>query len=246
MKRFYRVIPACLLILVAAGAFAGGRYEGRFGDWVSGSGYVRTESRSVPDFNAIEVDGMGTVTLSQGLVQSVSVETDDNILPMITTEVIGGVLHLGTLPDTHITHVTKLEYRITAASIEGITIAGSGSVRGVTPLRSERMTLEIRGSGDIGTEVAVRSLEARIGGSGSISVQGRASELSVGIDGSGSLEARRLASSRATVRIAGSGGASVNAARTLDVNIAGSGSVAYTGAAVLSVQSSGSGSVRRF
>ena len=246
MKRLNRVIPACLVILAAASAFAGGRQEGLLGDWVSGSGFVRTESRSVPDFTAIEVDGMGTVTLSQGLVQSVSVETDDNILPVITTEVIGGVLHLGTLPNTHITNVTKLEYRINAPSIEGITIAGSGSVRAVTPLRAERMALEIRGSGDIATELAVRSLEARIAGSGSIGVKGRASELSVNIGGSGSLEARELASSTARVRITGSGGASINAARTLDVSIAGSGSVTYTGAAALSVQASGSGSVRRF
>ncbi len=246
MKRFYRAIPLCLALLTAAGAFATGEQEGLLGNWVSGSGFVRTESRDVPRFTAIEVDGSGNVTLSQGVVQSLSVETDDNILPLITTEVIGGVLHLGTRPNSRITHMTKLEFRINAPTIERIVIAGSGSVRGITPLRSDRMALEIRGSGDIDTELAVYGLSARIGGSGSINAQGRATELTVDIGGSGSVNAHDLASSAARVRINGSGGASVHAENTLDVNISGSGSVTYSGGATPSVRSSGSGSVTHY
>ncbi len=245
MKRIHRAIPLCLALFAAASLFAGGEQEGLLGNWVSGSGFVRTETRDVPSFTAVEVDGAGNVTLSQGLVQSVTVETDDNVLPFITTEVIGGVLHLGTRHDTRLTNVRRLEFRISAPSIEGILIAGSGNVRSITPLRADRMSLEIRGSGSIDTEVRTASLTTRIGGSGGISARGRATDLSVDIGGSGSVDARGLTAAAARVKISGSGGASVYVDNTLDVVISGSGSVLYSGGASITVRSSGSGSVTR-
>lgn len=239
-----KLIVVCVALLAGAAAFASGTWDygsNRF----YGSGNVQTESRAVPAFTAIEVEGSGIVTLSQGIVQSLSVETDDNIMDRVKTEVVGGVLRLGFQPGTSIVRMTRLAFRITAPRIDGIVISGSGDVRAATPLRTSSLSMEIRGSGSIDASVDADAVRAAIGGSGGITVGGHAGDLSVTIDGSGSVRARDLASATADVHVNGSGGVDVTASDTIAININGSGDVSYGGGAKATIRSSGSGTARQ-
>jgi hypothetical protein len=245
MKRSRRLALAC--IVLAASAFtatATGMFESESG-WIAGSGVLRTENRTVPAFSQIVVEGSGDVALRQGLAQSLSVEADDNVLPAVKTEVIGGVLHLGFKDGTHVSGMRRLEFRITAVRIEGITISGSGSVHGKSTLASGSMRLDIGGSGSIDTELDTARLDAGISGSGSIAVNGHADRLAVTINGSGGFSGRELKCADAEVHINGSGDAAVMATDTIDITIAGSGSVTYGGGAKATIQSTGSGRVRQ-
>jgi hypothetical protein len=246
VKLVRRLAVVCILLAAtASAALANGVFESD-ARWITGSGMISTENRRVPGFSRIVVEGSGDVVISQGLVQSVSVEADDNVLPAVKTEVIGGVLHLGFKDGTHVRGMRRLEFRITAVRIEGIAISGSGSVHGATPLRSSSMSLDIGGSGSITAELETGGLDIGIHGSGSIAVSGRADHLSVTISGSGGYSGRELSSADAEVRISGSGNATVTATDTVTANLSGSGSVAYGGGAKATVQVSGSGSVRQY
>jgi hypothetical protein len=233
-----------LLLLAAAAGFPSGDFES--GDRVSGSGNVSTENRDVPSFTAIDLEGSGNVTFQQGPSRSVGVETDDNILRVVKTEVVGGVLHLGFKRGARVDRMTRLEFTVAAPQVRSITISGSGNVRTASPVRGETLTLDIRGSGSIDCAMDVKSLKAAIGGSGGITAQGHADSLGVSINGSGSVRARGLTSAFAEVQISGSGSAAVNATNTVDINVSGSGSVEYGGGAKASIRSSGSGSVREY
>ncbi len=246
MKSVQRLAPVCIMILAAASiASATGVFESGTG-WIEASGYLKTEDRDVPAFSRIELEGSGNVVLRQGPVQSLSVETDDNVLPAVKTEVIGGVLHLGLKDGTRVSFLRRLEFRITAPRIEGIRISGSGSVHGVNPLHAGSMNLDIGGSGSIDAELDTAELHTRISGSGSVSVNGRTDRLSITIGGSGGFAGRDLASLDAEVRISGSGSAVVTARDTLAADLSGSGSVFYGGGARPTVHASGSGSVRAY
>ncbi len=225
-----------LILLAAGAAFASGDYEDH--GFVVGSGAIQAEDRDVPAFDSVEVDGSGNVTVSQSSSQRVRVETDDNILPLVRTEVVGGVLHLGLVNGAHVQHLSRLEFSVAAPRVKGITISGSGNARTASALRADDMRLDIRGSGNIDCEARAATLAATIGGSGDITVRGRADRVSAAIDGSGSVRARDLESSAASVRINGSGDVVVNAIDTVDIDINGSGSVHYTGGARATVHRS--------
>jgi hypothetical protein len=231
------------LLLAASAAFASGVFDN---EGVSGSGNLTTEDRDVPSFTSVQVEGSGNVTIRQGPSRSVSVETDDNIQPFVKTEVVDDVLYLSLKSGTRVDHMTRLEFTVSAPRISGITISGSGNARTASPLRSEKLSLDIRGSGSIDCEMDVGSLQATIGGSGGMLARGRADRLGMTINGSGSIRARELTSAFADVQINGSGGAVVNATNTLNISIAGSGSVLYGGGARPTVHSSGSGGVGQF
>ena len=233
-----------LFVAAAAASFASGDHEND--GWISGSGHVRTESREVPAFTSIELEGSGNVTIRPGSPRAVTVETDDNILSVVKTEVVGNVLHLGFNPDTQVNRMTRLEFTVAAPQLTGITVSGSGSARSAAPFRSDSLSLDIRGSGSITCDADVESLQATVGGSGDITARGRADRLGISINGSGGIHARELLSVFADVRVNGSGDASVNASTALNINVAGSGSVEYGGGAEPTVRSSGSGSARKY
>ena len=54
---------------------------------VTGSGTIISEEREVPIFNQISLKGSGKVILTKGENQNVRVNTDENIMPHIQTEV---------------------------------------------------------------------------------------------------------------------------------------------------------------
>jgi hypothetical protein len=232
------------LLLAAGSAFASGDFEDN--GWVVGSGRIQAEDRDVPSFDSIDVEGSGNVTIRQAPGRSVSVEADDNILPLVKTEVVGGVLHLGLVRGVHLSHLTRLEFTVASPQVRGITISGSGDARTASPLRAQDMTLDIRGSGSIACDLDAAALTATIGGSGGITVRGHADRLSVKIGGSGSVRARELESSFADVTVNGSGDAIVYATNTVNISISGSGSVQYGGGATATVHSSGSGGAREY
>ncbi|HET6451743.1 MAG TPA: head GIN domain-containing protein [Spirochaetia bacterium] len=239
-----RAVPAFALVLalVCAAAFASGDFEDGHG-WIVGSGHVQSTDRDLPSFTAIDLEGSGNVVIRQDGTQLVSVETDDNVLPLVRTEVVDGVLHLGLVRGAHVTHLTRLEFSVAAPRVDGICISGSGNASTATPLRVNGMSLEIRGSGSIDCDTRAATVSAAIGGSGSIHLRGSSDRFTVTISGSGGVHAQELQSADAAVTINGSGDAQLIATHAIEVSLSGSGSVRYGGGARATVHRSGSGSV---
>lgn len=59
---------------------------------VVGSGQIREESRSAKDFDEVEVTAGMNATVTYGTEQKISVRADDNLLPVIKTDVVEGRL----------------------------------------------------------------------------------------------------------------------------------------------------------
>jgi len=245
VKRTIAALAAFSALFVFIGcAFANG--EGEYATtWVRGSGIVTTENRTVASFTGIDVEGSGDVELSQGLVQSVSVQCDDNLQPYVKTDVIGQVIHLGFRSGTSIHGMTRLHFRIVVPQVDAVVISGSGSVQVASGLKAESLSLSIHGSGSIDAQIEVAHLVTSIGGSGDIVVSGSAGDLAATINGSGNMRARALQSAQADIRVNGSGSASVSARDTIRITISGSGDVEYGGGARATISATGSGTARQ-
>ena len=96
-----------------------------------GSGKIVTEERSVSNFERVYVRGEGTVYLTQGDEISDVVETDDNLIRRVYTEVKGRTLELRYASGPFGTHLRPTEgytYHVTVPNLENITISGSAEV----------------------------------------------------------------------------------------------------------------------
>ena len=204
-----------LLMLLAVSACDGGVFG------VRGSGNVITESRDVNGFSEIALFGSGTVRVDVNGSESLIIEAEDNIMPLLKTEVRNGRLELSV--ESNISPTTDVTYTVSAVALDGVTIAGSGKVTA--------------------TGVAADSFDVEISGSGRVEPTGTSGTLVVEISGSGNYLGEGLAASVGTVRMSGSGEAVVNVADDLDVDISGSGGVQYIGGPNVTESISGSGDI---
>ena len=54
---------------------------------IQGSGNVTSESRNVSNFNEVELQGIGNLTVQQTGSESLTIEAEENIIPYLKTEV---------------------------------------------------------------------------------------------------------------------------------------------------------------
>jgi hypothetical protein len=195
-------------------------------DSVAGSGKIVTEPRMVSGFSAVSLSGSGQVTIEQTGMESLTVTTDDNLLPYIKTDVKGSTLELGFKdPMMSLAPTDGIVFKLTVRKLEGLHISGSGKAdaKGLDP----------------------DHVKVNISGSGEVLAQGTANELDLSISGSGRYRGEDMRSKRATIDISGSGGAVIAASETLKADVSGSGSIEYIGDPQVTQHVSGSGSVHR-
>ena len=189
---------------------------------IRGSGTRKTEKKELPAFKAIETGGAFDVEVTCQKPQSVEIEADDNLLPLLETDVSDGVLHVGMKQNYHSRKLIAL--RIAVPDLNRITISGAGTAR-VTGVKNENFVINSTGAAKIEAKGETKAVEIRNSGAGLI-------------------DAHELRSSKAEVNLSGAGQAEVYASEQLDVTISGVGRVTYSGQPkVINKNISGIGSV---
>ncbi len=206
---------------------------------VKGSGDVVTEERQLPDFETIKLKGIGRVVLTQSQSHSVAIKTDDNIMPLIETEVHADQLVIS--QGNYNLKPTTLEFDISVSHLKGIAVSGSGDVIGKSRFVSDDFYAKISGSGDMALELDVIDLETNISGSGSMTLSGQTNRHHASISGSGKINAFDMHTRNVSLKVSGSGDCRINATDTLDARISGAGDVVYSGHPRITSKISGSG-----
>jgi len=191
---------------------------------VEGSGVLASQERTLDEFSAIELASFGDVYVTVGEAQSVVVEADDNLLPLVEPRVNDGKLVIRMKPLVDIDPKLPVRVTITVRSLDAASISGSGNIT-ITAVDSKNFRIELPGSGNI-------------------SIAGKADRATVSLKGSGNILCGDLQAQSVRVDLDGSGEVTVFASERLDATIRGSGSVRYRGNPVDVNQAvSGSGSI---
>ncbi len=248
---FQRFIPALAAACLLAGSLAvapkaqAWDWNWGFGKSVKGSGVLKSESRSVSGFSKISLAVPGNAELVQGSSEGITIETDDNILPLIETVVESDTLKIRFIDKGTSVSTKTLKLAINAKTIEALSVAGSGDVR-AAKLQAGDFKASIAGSGDVQIgQLDADAVTISIAGSGNFAAGGKAKSISSKIAGSGDMKIGKLEANSVKISIAGSGDATVWAKESLTVSVAGSGDVKYFGDAKISKSVAGSGSVKR-
>ncbi len=191
-------------------------------DSIVGSGILASETRAVSGFNGVVLSGAGHLSIEQTGFESLEITTDDNVLPLLTSDVLGGRLELGVQPGYSVSP-TQVDYRLTVAELNEIVVSGAADIDAA------------------GLDTGF--LEVVISGAAAADLSGRADLQNVAISGAASYHAAHLRSSDVRISVSGSAHAVVRASDRLEVSISGSGTVEYYGNP--EVHASGNGTVRR-
>lgn len=210
-----------------------------------GSGNIKVERRDVSGFNAVSLSGEGTLTILQTGTESLTLVTDDNILPLLTSKVNNGVLDLGEQSGSVLKPTKGILWNLTVNSLANIALSGAGNVV-IPTFNAPSLTVSVSGAGSVNIQnLSGDSLVVEMSGAGNVSVAGHATSQSVTMSGAGSYQGRDYTTANTTVNVSGVGSATVDATATLDATISGVGSVTYYGAPQVTQHVSGIGSVKK-
>ncbi len=199
------------------------------GDYVKGSGTATVESRNIASATGLRIENRHRVDMDVevkvGNAPSLVIEGDNNLVPLVHTEVRGDTLRVWT--EDRIDSRNPIHVRYTVQRLDNL--ESTGSVR-----------TEVQG-------LAGGPLAVSHTGSGYLELRGRVDQLNLRHTGSGQLYADGLESKSAVVDMVGSGRVSIGSVRgdSLRVSSSGSGSFYARGIVrTLEVQMHGSGSAQ--
>lgn len=236
--RLARIVP---LVSAALAVAACGVSIDLDGAAVRGSGHEVTVHRAVPAFERVAVGGDLRVEVRVGPARSVTLRGDDNLLPLVETEVRDGALHIR--PTQKIRPRGEIRVDVTVPSLDGVDVGGSGTVS-VHGVHASAFDASVSGSADMDVDGDFGVLRSSVSGSGSLVMRGTATEVAARVSGSGDLDLLGVPARAARVSVSGSGDVSVAPSERLDAEVSGSGDVRFSGRPRVQAHVSGSGSVR--
>lgn len=217
---------------------------------------MKKETRPVENFDKIKFKDFGTLILTQGEEESLTIEADEKLLSELIAEVRQGTLVLG-FDDDWFSRFGKIissvlnssennmTYTLTFVNLEKISLSGKCNLV-CDSLKTNDLKLSVSGVGDLKiAHLDCNSLDVNISGRGEFSASGRADQQIVRISGSGEYEAPYLASQSLKIVISGQGNATVRVKENLDITISGLGQVNYYGRPKLRQVISGMGKSKR-
>ncbi len=212
---------------------------------IEGSGEYTTEDRQIGTVNEVALTTIGELNIEQADKYSLTVEAEDNILPLIRTEVSGGRLTISIKPGINIRSNRKISYYLTVKDLDYITATSSGNVL-CLDLETKEIELRLSSSGDIEIkDLQASELVVNISSSGDAIISGEVTEQSINMSSSGDYVAEDLESEECRINISSSGDAYANVSEKLIADLTSSGDLYYTGDPETEFNTSSSGSIEK-
>jgi len=211
------------------------------------------EQRDVHDFHEVVMQDIGTLVITQGAQEALTVDTDLD-LKDIYTEVRDGVLKLWLGRDLmdrlsialgSALSSQRVHYRLSVKQLDNLTLAGAGQVD-CAALTTSSLRVRLSGVGSVSLQALVaQELDVELTGAGQVRVAGKAQQQLAHVSGVGSYDGAALESQCARVHMSGSGRAVVWAEQELEADLGGVGVLQYRGNPRLKQRVRGLGSISR-
>jgi len=187
-----------------------------------GSGRIETSKRDLADFDRLDVSGVFDVEVSRGDTYSVEVIADDNLMPLIRTEVDGDTLSI--YAESKISKSSQLRVVIIAPNIRDVKTSGVSKV--------------------VLKDVSNDALALDASGASKITASGSTASLTVDLSGASKLFSSDLTSKEVLVETSGASNADINVREALNAHASGASHIRYVGSpGTLDVDRSGAATI---
>lgn len=206
-------IIALFIGVIFANIFSFGQTSARFFKFnvnfgsEKGSGNVVKQGRDVSGFTQVDVSNSIQVEITARKDFSVEVEADDNLLPLVKTEVRNGILRIET--DGRYNSRNPIIVRVSAPNVEDLDVSGASKVY-LSNLHND-------------------SLKVHSSGASKIKVEGNTINLEIETSGASKIDAENLKSENVSVDASGASNVSVSVSNDLKVDASGASNISYIG-----------------
>jgi hypothetical protein len=174
---------------------------------VKGSGIMKTEKRSLAPFDSLEVSCHGSIQAHTQEQEGLEISGDDNIIPLITTEVNNGILYIRSSKEYN--SRDELVITVSAPDLKKFVFSGAGKAS-LSNVKNDRVDIALTGAG-------------------SLTASGETKEAGITLSGAGSVDAKNLHAVNAKVNSTGVGSVEIYVTGQLDAKSSGIGEINYYG-----------------
>ncbi len=143
---------------------------------VDGNGILTTEERPVDsDFDEVKGSAGVDVYLTQGDTYKIVVEADENLVPIIETEISNGRLNITTTESIGRSKAKKVH--VTYKTLSAIYASSGADVIGNSVIKSETLTLDCSSGADLEVDIMAKDVYADVSSGADLKISGKAVNL---------------------------------------------------------------------
>jgi hypothetical protein len=236
MKLFIKTIWIGVLIISLTSCAING---------VKGNRNVVTRDRAITkDFNTVEVSRGLDVYLTTGEKVSVSVEADENLHDLITTEVHDGTLYISSEENIYSAKARKIY--VSVPEIDEIKATSGSDVYSENTITGNKLVLKATSGADIRIRVNVKHLEARSTSGSDIILKGKSQFFDVSATSGSDIKAYDLTAVECVASATSGADITVYVTKKIDANATSGADVKYRGnPEIVLTDESSSGDVKK-
>lgn len=213
-------------------------------DTISGNGEVVAEKRDVAEFTGLKVETGIDVYISQGDVQQVEVEADENLHEWIRTEINGSILHI--YSEKTIRSAKTKKVNLTCKMLDKIDISSAGDVTGLNRFKINNLEIDMSSAGDLKIDVDADVIDLSLSSAGDAELSGTANVLKADLSSAGDLDAFDLEAKQGDITVSSASNARVFITEQASFRSSSAGNIQYRGEPrIKEINTSSAGSVNK-
>jgi hypothetical protein len=199
-----------------------------------GNKKIVKETRELASFTGINAGGAVSVIIQIADDQKVEVESDENLLDNIKTDVINGVLHI---KSNKLKNPSELNVFVYLPSFNMLTSSGATDVKCASLIESSEFKMNASGATTVKLEqVNFDYLESDISGASDVKISGLATTHNINISGAGSFKGKDLKTKKTIYDASGASDSFFYVTEDIAGQKKGAASVSYTGTPTSNIQ----------
>lgn len=184
------------------------------------------------------------VILMESMVQSVTVEADENLIEVIETNFDNGVLHIKT--NENIRRAKSKKVTVSFVRLEGIEASSGANLKSISTIVSDNLYLQTSSGSQMDVTVLSKELTAKSSSGADMKIRGQALNFNSKASSGSSINAKELEAIYCTSKVSSGADIVLNVKRSLDAKASSGGDIKYYGEPkVVNQNKSSSGSVKK-
>jgi hypothetical protein len=191
---------------------------------IKGSGVAKEETRILEAFHALEAGSVlqVTVAVTKGAKPGLKISGDDNLVPLVESELRDGTLILRNKDHSNFSPKLPLLVEVITGELDGVEASGVSQVTVKAGSKVDQFTAGASGA----ARVAVEGLETKkaivsTSGASNVVLKGTAESLKADAAGASQVKAEELKVEDAEVSISGASGIAVHASKSVGGDVSG-------------------------
>lgn len=186
-------------------------------DKIIGSGNVITRNVTVQPFDQLEASGVFNVSLTQGNVESVKIEAEDNLQDLFEVKNDGSKLIVSMKKDSHFDSKKKMTVYISFKNLKSMDLKMVGNLSNEGNLNFQDLSLDNKSVGSVNLSLNAKKLAINNKGVGNLKLSGKVENAVIRNKSVGSIKAADMVAQSVDIDNDGVGSAEVNAVKVFKV-----------------------------